>query len=239
MRSIHFYRPPSKVELNAKCTGTPPGVTFGEHLTCNVSWASNKYGERFGKELSGTAVFDLEKLDLENERDLDKFEEYGRRVYEEMSNDSFVRAESLKGSLKEKASLFQKDLNNRHREWTFCLMHKMVYDRARRDKTESVGESLLDLSQAFLVRVNEERAGATVSGVTVKRVMTQSTSDSTFLMRKAMQRMEDASKAEREWILNMCPKESSSSTYEEGKELFLVRLMANYLLQVNEAAVRE
>ena len=86
-RSIHFYRPPSKMELNTKCTGTPPGVMFGEHQTCNVSWASNEYGERFGKEPSGTAVFDSEKLDLESDRDIDKFEEYGRRVYEAISKD--------------------------------------------------------------------------------------------------------------------------------------------------------
>ena len=103
-RSIHFYRPPSKMELNTKCTGTPPGVTFGEYQTCSVSWASNEYGERFGKELTGTAVFDLEQLDLENDRDLDKFEEYSRRVYETMSKDSFGWAESLKGSLKNEAS---------------------------------------------------------------------------------------------------------------------------------------
>ena len=37
------------MELNTKCTGTPPGVTFGEYQTCSVSWASNEYGERFGK----------------------------------------------------------------------------------------------------------------------------------------------------------------------------------------------
>jgi hypothetical protein len=94
-RSIHFCRPPSKMGLNMKCTGTPPGVTFREYQTCSVSWASNDYGERFGKELTGTAVFDLEQLDLESERDLDKFEEYSRRVYEAMSKDSYRWAESL------------------------------------------------------------------------------------------------------------------------------------------------
>ena len=114
----------------------------------------------------------------------------------------------------------------------------MVYDRARRDKTENVGESLLDLSQASFVRVDEERAGATVSGVTVKRVLMQNTSESTFLVQKKMQQIEDASKAEREWLLNMCPK-GGGSTYGDGKELFTVRLMVNFLLQENEAAVRE
>ncbi len=62
------------------------------------------------------AVFDLDQLNLESDRDLDKFEEYGRKVYEAMSKDSFRWVESLKGSLKEKASSFQKDLNNKHRE---------------------------------------------------------------------------------------------------------------------------
>ena len=50
-------------------------------------------------------MFNLEQLDLENDRDLDKFEEYGRRVYETMSSASYRWAESLKGSLKEKASI--------------------------------------------------------------------------------------------------------------------------------------
>jgi hypothetical protein len=114
----------------------------------------------------------------------------------------------------------------------------MVYDRARRDKTESVGEGVLDLSQAFFVRVNAERAGAAISGEMMKRVLMQNTSESTFPLQRVMENKEDASKAEREWILDMCPK-GDSSTYEGGKELFLVRLMVNYLLQENEAADRE
>ncbi len=115
-RLIHFYRPPSETEQNSMCTGNPPSVSFGEYHECSVSWASNEYGERFGKELTGTAVFDLEQLDLESDWGLDKFEEYGRRVYETMSSDSYRWAESLKRSLKEKASMFQKDLSNKHRE---------------------------------------------------------------------------------------------------------------------------
>ncbi len=92
---IYFYRPPSKAEHDSMCPGSPPGVSFGEFQKCSVSWASNEYGERFGKELTGMAVFDLDQLNLENDRDLDKFEEYGRKVYETMSIDSFKWAESL------------------------------------------------------------------------------------------------------------------------------------------------
>ena len=175
---------------------------------------------------------------MESDQDLDKFEEYGRKVYETMSSDSYRWAESLKGSLKEKASMFQKDLSNKHREWTFCLLHKMVYDRARRDKTESVGEGGRDLREAFFVRVNGERAGAAISCEMIKGVLMQNMSESTFPMQRVVETKGEASKTEREWILDMCPKKDSR-TYRDGKELFLVRLMVNYLLQENEAADRE
>ncbi len=127
---INFYRPPSKAEQDSMCPGNPPGVAFGVFQKCMVSWACNVYGERFGKELNEKEVFDIDQIDFEDDSDLDKFEKYGCKVYEMMSIDSFKWAESLVGSLKEKAWSFQRDLNNKYREWTFCLLHKMVYDHA-------------------------------------------------------------------------------------------------------------
>ncbi len=66
----------------------------------------------------------------------------------------------------------------------------------------------------------------------------QNTSESKFPMQMVVETKDEASKNEREWILDMCPKDDSR-TYRDGKELFLVRLMANFLLQENEAADRE
>ncbi len=115
-RLINFYRPPSKAGQDTICAGNPPGVASGVFQKSDVSWASNEYGERFGKELKQKDVFDIDQLDFEDDLDLDKFEEYSHKVYETMSSDSFKWAESLVGTLKEKAWSFQKDLNNKYRE---------------------------------------------------------------------------------------------------------------------------
>ena len=111
----------------------------------------------------------------------------------------------------------------------------MEYDRARRDKTDSVGIGRLDLREAFFARVNGERAGAAISCEMKEGVLMQNMSESKLPMERVVERRDEASKKEREWILDMCPKDNSR-TYRGGKELFLVRLMANFLLQENEAA---
>ena len=46
------------------------------------------------------------------------------------------------------------------------------------------------------------------------------------------------SEAEREWLLDMCPKDKVN-TYDEGKETFLVRLIIRFLPKENDAAVKK
>jgi hypothetical protein len=236
---IYFYRPPRQAEQDSMRPGTPPGVSFGEFQKRSVSWASNKFGERFGKELKGKEVLDIDQLDFEDDSDLDKFEEYGRKVYETMSIDSFKWAESLVGSLKEKAWSFQKDLNNKYREWTFCLLYKMVYDNARRKKGKNVGEGVLDPSQAFFVRLNAGHPEAARTGEEKERLLMPNSSGNKFpMLLREMENKQEEFEAEREWILDMCPK-GDESTYENGKETFLVRMMVDFLLKENDTAVQE
>ena len=62
--------------------GESPGMTFEAFDECVVSWARNKYGERFGKALWRDEMVDLEKLDLEDELEQFTFEAYCNQVYE-------------------------------------------------------------------------------------------------------------------------------------------------------------
>ena len=179
---INFYRPPSKEGQDTICTGNPPGVAFGVFQKTVVSWARNEYGERFGKELKQMGAFDIDRLDFEDDVDLDKFEEYSHKVYEAMTSDSFKRAESSVGTLKEKARSFQKDLNNKYREWTFCLLHKMVYDKARRENKPNIGESVLDTSQAFFVKVSAVHPEAEARGERMERLPSLNSSRNKFPM---------------------------------------------------------
>ena len=62
-----FYKPPSKAEQEFLYSGKSPGMTFEAFDECVISWARNKYGERFGKALWRDEMVDLEKLDLDDE----------------------------------------------------------------------------------------------------------------------------------------------------------------------------
>ncbi len=90
-----FYRPPSKAEQEFMYSGKLPGMTFKAFDQCVVSWARNKYGERFGKALWRDDKVDLEKLDLEDELDQFTFDAYCNQVYKALQIDSPKWAESL------------------------------------------------------------------------------------------------------------------------------------------------
>jgi hypothetical protein len=102
-----FYRPPSKAEQEFMYSGISPGMTFEVFDECVVSWARNKYGEHFGKALWRNELLDLDKLELEDDLDTFKFEEYCNQVYEAILIDSSKWAESLVGTQKFKTLKFQ------------------------------------------------------------------------------------------------------------------------------------
>ncbi len=83
-----FYKPPTKVEQEFFYSGKSPVMTFEAFDECVISWARNKYGERFGKALWRNERVDLEKLDLEDELDQSTFDAYCNQVYEALQIDS-------------------------------------------------------------------------------------------------------------------------------------------------------
>ena len=83
-----FYKPPTKAEQEFLYSGKSPGMTFEAFDECVVSWARDKYGERFGKALWRDEMVDLEKLDLDDELGLFTFKAYCNQVYEAVQIDS-------------------------------------------------------------------------------------------------------------------------------------------------------
>ena len=123
---IDFYRPPNEAELDLMHTRESPGVASEVFENCTVSWARNKYGGRFGKEWQGNEDLDLDKLDFEDDEDLSKFDMYCSEVYKEMFTDSQTWSESHKGQQGVSTLMFEAELKRRYREWTLCLLQKLV-----------------------------------------------------------------------------------------------------------------
>ncbi len=151
---IDFYRPPSEAELDLMHTRESPGVASEVFEKCTVSWARNKYGGRFGKEWRGNEALDLDKLDFENDGDLSKFDVYCSEVHKEMFTDSQNWAGSQKGTLEERTLMFEAKLKSVYREWTLCLLQKVVLGKEQRQLRNMGVQGLHDSSSAFLMRFN-------------------------------------------------------------------------------------
>ena len=63
-------------------------MTFETYDECVLSWVRDKFGERFAKALWRGKLVKLEQLDLNDELDEFKFEEYCNAVYEVLLIDS-------------------------------------------------------------------------------------------------------------------------------------------------------
>ncbi len=127
-----FYRPPSKTEQEFMYSGKSPGMTFEAFDECVVSWARNKYGEWFGKALWRNELLDPNKLELQDDLDTFKFEEYCNQVYEAILIDSPKWAESVVGTQKFKTLKFQVEMKSKFRERMFSFIERIVFGEARR-----------------------------------------------------------------------------------------------------------
>ena len=116
-----FYKPPTKAEQEFSYSGKSPVMTFEAFDECVISWARNKYGERFGKALWRDEMVDLEMLDLEDELDQFTFDAYCNQVYEVLQIDLPKWAESLVVTPKFKTCKFQMEMEKfRERLFLFC-----------------------------------------------------------------------------------------------------------------------
>ena len=75
-------------------------------------------------------MLDLDKLDLEDDLDLFRFEEYCNEVYEAILIDSPKWAESLVGTPRFKTLKFQTKMKSKFREMMFCFIERIVFGEA-------------------------------------------------------------------------------------------------------------
>jgi len=97
-------------------------------------------------------VLDLDKLDLEDDLDLFRFEEYCNQVYEAILIDSPKWAESLVGTPRFKTLKFQTEMKSKFREMMFCFIERIVFGEARRQLQKKGAKDMHVMRHIFFVR---------------------------------------------------------------------------------------
>ena len=216
--TITLYAPPSKNEQEFMYSGKAPGMTFEAFDECVLSWGRDKFGERFARALWRDELVKLEDLDMEDELDEFKFEEYCNAVYEVLLLESPKWADSLVAAAKFKTVKFQCELRRRFRERLFCFVEKIVFGEARRQLQKRGTDGMPVLRRAFFVRFGAGQPEVLKAREERYRMGMPNSSGEAFHPLCNMEDKLDELEAEREWLIDMCPKDKLDA-YEEGKDL--------------------
>ena len=224
------------VEL-IKFTGKDEGLTFDKFDEKVISWGRLKYGERYATALWRNELIDLNSLDLKDELDQYTFDEYCSMVNDVISCESPKYASSLLKDKRFTTIKWQIDCRYRFREKMFCYIETLCGDEAQRQLIKR-GVSTMPTMREFFFR----RFGAGQPEKVIKREnhylagMPNANGD-VFPPRVNMEDKLNALEKEREYLVEMCPKDKRD-TYENGKETKLVRIILEKVPKEYDVAVK-
>ena len=221
---LTVYHAPRKAEQEFLYSGRSPGLTFEQFDECVVSWGRSKFGEKYIKGLWRNELLDLNELDLEDELDKFKMEEHCDLVHQVLLISSPKYADSLVGTAKFETRKFQLETRARFREKLFCFIETITFGEARRQLQRRGIALMSTMREHFFLRFG---AGQPEILKERERVYLEGMPDSSgvaFPPRVNMEDKLDTLEAEREYLLDMCPKDKIDD-YDVGKETTLTRIV--------------
>ena len=234
---LTVYHPPRKAEQEFLYSGRTPGMTFEQFDECVVSWGRSKFGEKYIKGLWRNELLDLNELDLEDELDKFKMEEHCDLVHQVLLISSPKYADSLVGTAKFETRKFQLETRARFREKLFCFIETITFGEARRQLQRRGIALMSTMREHFFLRFG---AGQPEILKERERVYLEGMPDSSgvaFPPRVNMEDKLDTLEAEREYLLDMCPKDKIDD-YDVGKETTLTRIVLSKVPAEYDAAVK-
>ena len=220
-----------------KFTGKDDGLTFDKFDEKVISWGRLKYGERYATALWRNELVDLNSLDLKDELDQYTFDEHCSMVNDVISCESPKYASSLLKDKRFTTVKWQIDCRYRFREKMFCYLETLCSDEAQRQLIKR-GVSAMSTMREFFFR----RFGAGQLEKVVKRenhylAGMPNANGEVFPPRCNMEDKLNALEKEREYLVEMCPKDKRD-TYENGKESKLVRIILEKVPKEYDVAVK-
>ncbi len=212
-------------------------MTFEQFDECVVSWGRAKFGEKYIKGLWRNELLALDDLDLDDELDKYKMEEHCELVYQVLLIRSPKYADSLLGTKKFESKKFQMETRARFREKLLCFIESIPFGEARRQLQKRGIGTMSTMREHFFTRFGADQPEVLKER---ERIYLEGMPDSSgvaFSPRCNIEDKLDALEAEREYLLDMCPKNKQAS-YDEGKESTLVRIVLRTIPGEYDMAVK-
>jgi hypothetical protein len=226
----------TKLEKQEMFSGKSDGISFEKLDELVLSWGRRKYGDKYGTLLWKNELTDLNKLDLNDELDKFEFEMHCTMVYDVLGYESAKYADGLFETQRFWTVQYQLQARQRLREKMFCYLETVVKGEAAR-QVKKLGVKSMSTMREYLFK----RFGAGQPEILEERVrqyhlgMPDPKTGEVFPPRCDMEAKLDSLEAEREYLLEMCPKDQRAS-YEDGKETTLVRIILRHRPKVRRCS---
>ena len=234
---LTVYHPPRKAEQEFLYSGRAPGMTFEQFDECVISWGRAKFGEKYIKGLWRNELLDLNGLNLDDELDKFKMEEHCDLVYNVLLISSPKYADSLVGTAKFEKVKFQLETRARFREKLFCFIETITFGEARRQLQRRGIQLMNTMREHFFQRFGAGQPEILKERETIYLEGMPDSSGLAFPPRVNMEDKLDSLETEREYLIDMCPKDKRDE-YEVGKESTLTRIVLRTVPAEYDPAVK-
>jgi hypothetical protein len=225
----------TKVEVTY--SGKMDGLTFEKFDDLVVRWGRKKWGDKYATALWQDELLKVGDLDLTDELDYYTFETHCEMVFDILSLESPKHAAELVKSDRFWTKKWQIENRQRQREKMFCYLEEVTSGEAARQLLKRGVGQMPTMRRFFFERfgagqpeVLAERAKHYLLGMPDK-------DGEVFPPRCNMEVKLDKLETEREFLLDMCPKDKRD-TYDTGKETTLVRIVLRTVPQEYDQAVK-
>ena len=215
----------TKKEEKETFNGKASGMTFEKFDDMVISWGRKRFGDKYAQKLWKNELVDLMSLDLTDELDKFNFDMHCNQVYDVLASESVKYADSLFETERFWTRKWQIENRSRQREKMYCYLEELCAGEAARQLRKR-GVDQMDTMRDFFFK----RFGAGQPDVIQERVrlyllgMPDPKTKLAFPPRCNMEDKLDRLEQEREYLLDMCPKDKREN-YEDGKESTLVKII--------------
>jgi hypothetical protein len=211
-----------------KFSGRGNGMSFDKFDEKVVSWGRLKYGETYAKALWRNELVSLHDLNLTEDLDAYRFDEHCALVNDVISHESPKYADSLLTDKRFKTVQWQINCRLRFREKMFCFLESICKGEAARQLQKRGVNQMVTMRDFFFRRFGAGQPEVVKERERIYLLGMPGPSGEVFPPRINMEEKLDSLETERDYLLDMCPKDKHD-TYEPGKETTLVQILLRTL----------
>jgi hypothetical protein len=220
-------------------SGKENGLSFEKLDEKMQSWGRKKFGDKYARELWRNELLDLRTLKpQDDELHMFAFNMHCAEVYDMLCEDNARQADGLFYSDRFWTVEWQTECRQRQREKLYCHLESLCSEEAARQVQKQGVKRMFEM-RSFLF----QRFAAGQPEVLEKRVkhylegMPDEKTGMVFPPRCNMEDKLNELEKEREFLLDMCPKDKRDN-YDDGKETILSRMIIRKLPTEYDAAVK-